>query len=102
MVSVEPRFVKKPSLIRPMHDRQTQPDTLSVRVTTKAKNECVKQESLADGSILYKVYVATPPEGGKANKAVIKLLAKTLGIAKSRLTILRGHTSRDKTIRIQD
>lgn len=84
-----------------MHAQRPQPDTLSVRVTTKAKNECVKRESLADGSVLYKVYVATPPEDGKANKAVIKLLAKTLGLAKSRMTILRGHTSRDKTIRIE-
>jgi uncharacterized protein len=83
-------------------DQQAHPDTLRVKVTTKAKTECVRIESLADGSTLYRVYVATAPEDGKANKAVIKLLAGTLGIARSRLTILRGQKSRDKTFKIEN
>ena len=40
------------------------------------------------------------PEDGKANAAVIKLLAKALGVAKSRLVLVRGATSRDKLFRI--
>lgn len=37
---------------------------------------------------------------GNANEAVIKLLAKHFGVAKSKIQITRGHTSRTKTIRI--
>ena len=42
------------------------------------------------------------PEGGKANAAVQKLLAKALGIAKSRLVLVRGATARDKVFRVED
>jgi len=54
-----------------------------------------------EGTALYKIYVTAAPEDGKANEAVIKLLAKNLGVAKSSLTIMRGHTSRDKVIKIE-
>ena len=37
------------------------------------------------------------PEDGKANKQIIRLLAKELGLPKSTITMIRGHTSRDKT-----
>jgi uncharacterized protein YggU (UPF0235/DUF167 family) len=47
-----------------------------------------------------RVYVTTVPEDGKANAAVQKILAKALGIPKSRLTLIRGQTSRDKVFRI--
>ena len=40
---------------------------------------------------------AVAPEDGKANKQVIKLWAKELGLPQSALAIIRGHTSRDKT-----
>lgn len=70
--------------------------TLTVRVTPKAAADRVVEE----GEGTYKVYVTCVPEDGKANKAVIALLAKHLGIAKSRLEIVRGETSRDKILRI--
>jgi uncharacterized protein YggU (UPF0235/DUF167 family) len=47
-----------------------------------------------------RVYVTTVPEDGKANAAVQKLLAKALGVAKSRLTLIRGHTTRDKVFQV--
>ena len=47
------------------------------------------------------VDVTVAPEDGKANKQVIKLLAKELGLPKSNLAIIRGHTSRDKTCLIE-
>lgn len=68
---------------------------LAVRVTPKASRNAV----LRDGDDL-RVTVTTVPEGGKANAAVIKLLAKALGIPKSRLELVRGETSRDKQFRI--
>jgi len=44
--------------------------------------------------------VTVVPEGGKATAAVVTLLAKALGVAKSRLTLLRGATGRDKVFRL--
>lgn len=84
-----------------LFDYNNPPDTIHVKVTPKAKSERIKKETLADGTALYKIYVTVVPEDGKANEAVIKLLAKSLGVAKSSLTILRGHTSRDKVIKIE-
>lgn len=66
-----------------------------VRVTPKASRNAIKPE----GDQI-RIYVTTAPEGGKANDAVRKLLAKAMGIAKSRLTLIRGQTSRDKVFRV--
>jgi hypothetical protein len=68
---------------------------IAVRVTPKAsRNKVVR-----DGEVL-RVYVTVLPENGKANAAVQKLLAKELGLAKSRLSLIRGTTSRDKVFRV--
>lgn len=48
-----------------------------------------------------KIKVTVPPEGGKANKAVVELLSKTLKVPKSSIQITRGETSRIKTVRIE-
>jgi uncharacterized protein YggU (UPF0235/DUF167 family) len=70
---------------------------LPVRVTPKAaSNRIVVQ----DGAV--RAYVTTVPENGKATKDVVKLLSKALHIPKSRITLLRGATSRDKQFHIQD
>lgn len=75
--------------------------TLHVRVTTKAAANRIKVEELTpNGEKLIRVYVTTAAEGGKANKAVIKLLAKALNIPPSALTITHGLTSRNKVITI--
>ncbi len=84
-----------------LFDYQNPPDMLRVKVTPKAKFERIKKEIGPDGTVLYKIYVTAAPEDGKANKAVIKLLAKALDVAKSNLTITHGHTSREKTIKIK-
>ncbi len=48
-----------------------------------------------------KVKLTAPPVDGKANKALLKFLAKKLGVSKSRLQIIAGHTSREKQIEVQ-
>ena len=68
---------------------------IAVRVTPRAARNAV----LVDGDRL-RVTVTTIPEDGKANAAVIKLLAKALGVAKSRLVLVRGASSRDKLFRV--
>lgn len=44
--------------------------------------------------------VAAPPVDGRANKAVCRLVAKRLGVAPSRVTILAGDRSREKRLRV--
>lgn len=69
---------------------------IAVRVTPKASRN--KLEVADDGMI--RVYVTTVPEGGKATADVQKMLAKAIGVAKSRLELVRGATSRDKVFRV--
>ena len=57
--------------------------------------------SEADGTQALKVAVTAPPEDGKANQAVIKLLAKEWRLPKSTFSIATGATQRRKTIMIQ-
>ena len=71
-----------------------------VRVTPKASRNAITEESV-DGERLFKVSVTTVPEGGKATADVIKLLAKHLGVAKSRLVLVSGSKSRDKVFELQ-
>lgn len=73
-----------------------------IRVTPKASVNRIKVETLAEDVLLVRVYVTTVPEDGKANAAVLKLLAKELGVSKSRLSILRGQTGRNKLIKIEN
>lgn len=68
---------------------------IAVRVTPKASRNTIVAE---DGAI--RVYVTCVPEDGKANAEVQKLLAKALGVAKSRLVLVRGATARDKVFRV--
>lgn len=67
-----------------------------LKVTPKASRDAVVEEP--DGSL--KVTTTTVPEGGKANAAVAKLLARALGVAKSRLTLVSGASSRQKRFRL--
>lgn len=41
------------------------------------------------------------PEDGKANAALIALIAKAFGVAKSKVSVTRGHTARLKTLEIE-
>jgi len=52
-----------------------------------------------DGNI--KVYVASPPEKGKANTAVIDLVAKEWKVKKNAVNIVKGHRSRNKVVEIE-
>lgn len=68
---------------------------LALRVTPGARIEALE---IAADRLLAKV--RTKPEDGKANAAVIDLVARALGLAPSRVTLLRGATSREKLLRL--
>ena len=54
-----------------------------------------------NGAMLMKARVAAPPEDGKANAALVALLAREFGIPKSAVTIVRGATARVKQVQIR-
>jgi uncharacterized protein len=70
---------------------------LRVRVTARAARSEIAGER--DGALL--VRVTAPPEGGKANMAVCREIAKALRIAPTRVTVVRGARARDKVVRVE-
>ena len=71
--------------------------TLKVRVQPGAS----RTEVLGFRGDVLRVRVAAPPERGKANDAVVALLARVLGTTKGRIQILRGYGSRDKLVQVE-
>jgi uncharacterized protein len=70
---------------------------LAVRVQPRASR--AKIVGMQGGML--KIALTSPPVDGAANKALCQLMAKELGVAKGRVTILRGEKSREKQILIQ-
>lgn len=73
--------------------------SFQVRVTPRASSNRIVVDISTDPPIV-RVYVTTVPERGRANAAVIKLLAKALGVPKSTIEVVRGETGRLKMLRI--
>ena len=72
---------------------------LQVYVTPNAQRSEVRLPENNDDPTLHVRTTATP-EDGKANEAVVKLVAKALGIAKSKILLERGATSRIKILKL--
>lgn len=58
-------------------------------------------EKTADGSVQLKAYVTTVPEDGKANKTLIKMLAKSCKLQVSKISVASGATNRNKQLLIE-
>jgi uncharacterized protein (TIGR00251 family) len=69
--------------------------TVNIKIIPNAKKEEIKEE---EGRL--KVYVRAPAVEGKANKALIDLLAVYFKIKKKDIVIIKGELSRDKVISI--
>jgi uncharacterized protein (TIGR00251 family) len=70
---------------------------LHVRAKAGARKSGI--ECVHDGAL--KVSVTAAPEKGRANQAICELLARTLGVSKSRVTVISGETSPSKRILVQ-
>ncbi|PIP47539.1 MAG: hypothetical protein COX14_05750 [Chloroflexi bacterium CG23_combo_of_CG06-09_8_20_14_all_45_10] len=68
---------------------------IQIKVKPNSKTEEVSQES--DNFI---VKVKEPPKEGRANQAVIKLLAKHFGVSQGEVRILSGFKSKSKVIEV--
>ena len=69
---------------------------LSVRVHANARRSQVI--GFADGVL--EVRVAAPPVKGKANRELLELLSRALGIGRREISVVRGHTARNKVIAV--
>jgi uncharacterized protein (TIGR00251 family) len=75
--------------------------SFKVKLTPNAaKNALVRIDKDAEGNTHLKASVTTVPEKGKANAALLKLLAKKLDLPKSTIRLISGDTSRLKTIQL--
>jgi uncharacterized protein len=70
---------------------------ISVRVQPRAPRDEIAGERA--GKLL--VRLTAPPVEGRANDALCRLLGKRLGVAKTRVTVVRGAGSRDKVVRVE-
>jgi len=74
---------------------------LAVRLTPKGGRDSVDGIATgANGRVWLAVRVTVPPDSGQANRALIKLLAKRVGIAQSAITLVAGETQRLKRLRL--
>ncbi|WP_343035920.1 DUF167 family protein [Hongsoonwoonella zoysiae] len=74
---------------------------LFVRVTPKAAKDGIDGiRTLDDGRAVIQVRVRAVPDKGAANKAVLTVVAKVLGLSRSSVTLESGSTSRIKTLRV--
>ncbi len=73
------------------------PAELHVRLQPRASADAIAGER--DGRLV--VRVTAPPVDGRANEALCRLLAGALGVAPSSVSVIRGHTAREKTVRVE-
>lgn len=72
--------------------------SLTIDILVQPRASRAKIGPRHDGRI--KVAVTAPPVDGEANAAVIELIARALGVARSSVEVIAGHGSRRKTLRI--
>jgi len=72
-----------------------------IRLTVKVIAGASRTRILGELDGALKVAIATPPSRGKANKALLTLLAKTLSLRRSQLRLIEGTTSPRKVVLIR-
>ena len=69
---------------------------LALRVSPGARTNAV----VGKHGEAWKIRVSAAPEGGKANAAVVELLADTLGVPARTISVVSGHGARDKLVEL--
>jgi len=88
-----PAEAPSPAAIRALIDGEGR---LDLRVIPGARGNAI---ALGDGKLLVKVRAR--PHDGAANAAVLALVAAALGLAKSKVRLVRGATARDKRVQVE-
>jgi len=71
---------------------------ISIRLQPRARRDEVVGERA--GAVV--IRVTAPPVDGKANAALCAFIARAAGVPPSRVSVVRGQTSRDKVVRVED
>ena len=71
------------------------------RVAVRVQPNAARSQVVGFQDDVLRVRVAAPAREGRANRALVDLLAESLGVPRSAVTILRGQTSRDKVVEVR-
>lgn len=74
-------------------------ESAEIRVRLRPGGDRDELIGMRDG--VMQARVSAPPVDGKANKALRRLIAKSAGVAPSKVSIVRGEKSRDKVVRVE-
>ncbi len=72
---------------------------VSIKVHVAPRASANKVAGAHDGAL--KIALTAPPVEGAANKALVDFISKTLGVPRSRVSIVSGQTSRNKVLRVE-
>lgn len=73
---------------------------LTAHIAVKVVPGASRSEIVGWQEDMLRVRIAAPPERGKANAALIELLAQTLGVSKRSVSVISGHTQSRKRVEI--
>ena len=73
----------------------------SARIAVRLRPRGRRDELLGLRDGVLQARVTAPPVDGRANKALCRLIAKQIGVAPSRVTVVRGGKSRDKVVVVE-
>lgn len=76
--------------------------TIAFKVRASAKEDKIHYFEELDGNCYLKIFIKAVPEGGKANKSIIKYLSKSWKIPQANLEIIQGLNSSNKVLRIKN
>ena len=75
-------------------------EAVSTRVRLRVSPGARSAQVVGRHGEAWKVRVAAPPEGDRANEAVVRLLARTLSLPRDAVTLVSGHGARDKIVQL--
>jgi uncharacterized protein len=77
------------------------PSSMEARLRVRLKPRARETRIVGEREGALVVHVVAPPVEGKANEALCRLIAKRARVGRSRVTIARGASSRDKLVRVE-
>jgi uncharacterized protein (TIGR00251 family) len=75
-------------------------DAVSTRLRLRVSPGATRAGVIGRYGEAWKVRVAAPPEGGRANEAVVRLLAETLSVPRDAVKLVSGQSTRDKVVEL--
>ena len=73
---------------------------MSARIKVRATPRSGRDSIEAGAGGVFLVRVTAPPDEGRANAAVCKVVAEALDVSKTTVSVVRGHTARMKTLEV--